>query len=142
MFFLTLSDGRTLVEGKNVTNFAEVPDVGITSAQLALPHITYQNIGLQKLKRNSTIAIGSYEYYYIAYQAVANMASFGTGQVENSGQGTITHHIMAGISDNEVMYIKLAVSTGNVTIENFNLDWWLNKYGISPLSFKKGITKR
>lgn len=145
MFVITLDTGKIISEGRDVPNFDSVPD-GITSAQLLMPYSITKQIGNKTLRRNAVVSIGRYDRYYIASQAIANVMAISgdTGQLSQIGQGYKTHDILAGIDDTigEVLYIKLSLATGDVTIDKFDLDWWIKTYGINPTTFKKGSPRK
>jgi len=144
MFVATLYNGKAIVEGKDVPHFEACPD-GITSMQLLMPYFITKRVGTQTLKRNAVISIGRYDYYYAAKQAVANVASFGGNQGQmQGGQGQITHEILAGIdkAKNEVLYLELNLTTGDLIIDKFDYDMWIKKSGINEKLFKKGALKK
>jgi len=138
-----MSNGKTLTEGRDVASFNDLPD-GITSMQLLMPYILDKQIGNKIIHRNATLAIGRYDLYYSAKQAIANMMSFGGGQVGNSGQGQITHEIICGIDlkKNECIYLEMNVATGDVSVKKFDYDSWIRNYGINPNILKRGVSKR
>lgn len=140
MFLVTLNDGRTLVEGRDVEHFDAVPH-GITSIQLTLPYAIFKTVGDKTLKRNSAIAIGRYDYYYCAKQAIAQVMSI-SGPVASpiAGQGKVTHEVMAGVDldRNEVLYIKVNVETGDVTVDKFDYNYWIKSTGLNTALLKKG----
>ena len=145
MFIATLSTGTLVVEGKDVPHFDACPD-GITSMQLMMPYTIRKQVGDQTLQRNAVISIGRYDKYYCAKQAVANIMSVsgGVGKMTQGGQGIVTHEILAGIdeSKNEVLYLELNVKTGDVVIDKFDYDKWLQKTNINPAILKNGAPKK
>lgn len=145
MFVATLSNGKTVVEGKDIEHFDACPD-GITSMQLLMPYVTKRQMGNQILQRNAIVTIGRYDRYYCAKQAIANVMSFGggTGQMMQGGQGVITHEILAGIdlARNQVLYLELNVATGDVVINMYNYDKWLAERNINPSILKLGAPKK
>ena len=145
MFVATLSNGKIIVEGKDIPHFDACPD-GITSMQLMMPYSITKQVGNQLLRRNAVMAIGRYDYYYCAKQAVARVMSINgnVGQMTEGGQGEITHEILAGIDEvrDEVVYVALNVKTGDVTIDKFDYKTWLAKNNINPAILKKGAPRK
>ena len=143
MFVATLYNGKAIVEGKDVPHFEACPD-GITSIKLLMPYFITRRLGDQTLKRNAVVSIGRYDQYYCAKQAVASVISFGSSQGMREGQGTVTHEILAGIdkAKNEVLYLELNLTTGDLIIDKFDYDMWIKKSGINEKLFKKGALKK
>lgn len=145
MFVATLSNGKTVVEGKDVEHFDACPD-GITSMQLLMPYVTKKPIGDHILQRNAIISIGRYDRYYCAKQAVANVMAISgdVGQMGIGGQGVVTHEVLAGVdlARNQVLYIELNVASGDVVINMYNYDKWLAERNINPSILKIGAPKK
>ena len=147
MFIVTLSNGKTMVEGRDVEHFDACPD-GITSMELLMPHAIYKQIDNKTHKRNAVLTIGRFDKYYCAKQAIANVMSVqgNVGQMIQGGQGTITHEILVGIDlsegKRECLYIELNIKTGDVVIKKFDYDWWIKNYNINPKSLKSGSLQK
>ncbi len=135
MFIVHTSTGKTYLEGVNVPHWDALPDEGITSIQITLPHKRPHT------NDNATITIGGkYDRYYCAYQAVAQVLTMaGNEGSMTAGQGTITHQVVAAIDDerNEVVYLEVNVTTGDVKAMKFDIE----QLKVAPHSFKKGAKK-
>lgn len=151
MFIVNLKDGRTLVEGKDVPYWDDVPS-GITGIQLTLPFhrkVSYPKPQYEVIDGKTveklvdlpapSVKIGRYDKYYCAYQAVANVMRINgvEGKFEPSGQGTITHQVMAGIDlkRQEVIYVELNVKTSDIQIKKLNIE----EFKVSENSLKQGV---
>lgn len=141
MFIATLSNGKTIVEGKDADDFDGCPD-GITSLQLSLPHKVFRIVAGKTQSRNSAIAIGKYAKYYSAKNAVADILSIGSADIQSHAPvGEVTEEVIAGIDEkrNEVVYITLNIKTGDITVDKFDFDKWVKSHNVNTDLLKKGI---
>jgi len=121
MFIAHLSNGKTFT-GKD-GYWDDCPDQ-IASLHITLPVQvkTMTSDGSVIAMPPPTVELKNYEAYYFAHEAVAQIMTFGGGQVSRvgSGQGTEIAEVMAGIDYKHDLVVYIRVDKkANITVKRF-----------------------
>lgn len=124
MFIAHLKNGRHYVENETDNTWDKVPDVGISSLQLALPFSVRTKAPSGDIVElpPSMVTLSEADRYYFFNEAVAMVMTNESGQIQGSKTGQKVAQVMGAIYDDKGIVVEVRIDMkGNVTHNIFTV---------------------